>query len=548
MSTTDISPDPLATTTATASARDADAGTPGVFAATATWLTSVDSKVTGAKLAGTAVVTLIAVAIVGVLLGIERIDGADTLFDDGALLQMFVAFRVGLVFGVLVPLLLGIAIAVVPMQVGARSLAFPRLAAAGFWAWLGGLVCVIVSLAANGGPGGGDAQMVELFLAGLALLVIGLAAIAVPLATTVLTTRAPGMRMSRVPFFAWASLVAAVGLLLVLPVLVGVIIYLFVDHQHARALFGGNVGIGGWIGFALTQPATYLYALPAIGVFAELVPVTFRKRMPMRGVVYAGLALVGSAALAGTTQQILFGLPLDGSGGDNVADLVTWALFLLLPLLGAVIVLGGLAIAAKPGDTPTRPNVGAPILFALLGLLLVIAGMIATALLAITDLGLQGTVFEEAALVLVTYGGLLGALGGIAWWLPKWSGKVLPTGPGMGLALLGAAGVALAALPYVIAGFADQPAGSGLYDYSGPAELWNVLVTVGHALVLLTVVGFAALALKPSRDAVADDPSDGQTLEWATTSPAPIDNYSEVLTVMSPEPALDRRGAEEAAR
>ena len=74
------------------------------------------------------------------------------------------------------------------------------------------------------------------------------------------------MRMSRVPFFSWSALVASIGLLLVLPVLLGVLIYLYLDHHYARALFGGNVGISSWIGFALTQPATYLFALPAIGL------------------------------------------------------------------------------------------------------------------------------------------------------------------------------------------------------------------------------------------------------------------------------------------
>ena len=142
---------------------------------------------------------------------------------------------------------------------------------------------MIVALADNGGPAGGNEQMVDLFIAGNGLLVIGLAAPAVSVATTVLTTRAPGMRMSRLPFFAWSALVASIGLLLVLPVVLGILVYLFVDHQNARALFGGNVGVGSWIGFALTQPATYLFALPAIGITAELIPPTFKRRMPMRG-------------------------------------------------------------------------------------------------------------------------------------------------------------------------------------------------------------------------------------------------------------------------
>ena len=158
---------------------------------------------------GSSLLALAATAVVGVLLGLERVSGSDSLFDAGALPQLFAGFRIGLVFGVLAPLLLGVALAVVPLQLGARSLAFPKLAAAGFWTWLSGLVLVIISLADNGGPGGGNAKMVDLFLAAHVLLVVGLAAISLALATTILTTRAPGMRLGRVPFFSWSVLVAA---------------------------------------------------------------------------------------------------------------------------------------------------------------------------------------------------------------------------------------------------------------------------------------------------------------------------------------------------
>ncbi len=103
----------------------------------------------------------------------------------------------------------------------------------------------------------------------------------------------------------------------------------------------------------------------------------------------------------------------------------------------------------------------------------------------------------------------------------------------------------LASLPYYAAGFADQPAASGTYDYGGPAEVWNVLVTVGHVLMLVVVLAFAALWLRPRRDSdepVGDDPWDGHTLEWLTSSPAPHDNFTELHTVMSPEPVLDVHG------
>jgi heme/copper-type cytochrome/quinol oxidase subunit 1 len=563
MSTTDIAPDSIPTGTATATAGAGGVVArqePGTVSLLGAWVTSSDSKVIGRQFIGFSVLALLACAVLGVVLGIERIDGADTVIDADVLPELFWALRIGLVYGVIVPLLLGVAVAVVPLQVGARSLAFPRLAAAGFWAWLAGLVLVIVALANDGGPGGGDADMVDLFLAATGLLVCGLAAAATSVAATVLTTRAPGMRMNRVPFFAWSALVASVGLLLVLPVLLGVLVYLYVDTHYATDLFGGSAGVGSWIGFALTQPATYLFALPAVGVAAELVPVTFRKRMPLRGVVYGGLAIVGVAALSAVTQQVNHDVPWAGSGldlddlGDKFLDLLPYALFTLLPILGVVIVMFVGAVAARPASDPetwVKPRITAPFVFGFFGLGMVFVGMLAGALVPIVDLGLQGTVFEEGAFVYVVYGTVLGGLGAIAYWSPKWTGRTIPDKPALGLATLGMLATVLASLPYLIAGFADQPAASGTYDYGGPAELWNVLATAGHALMAVVVLAFLGLWVKAGRTGDADagaDPWGGQTLEWLTTSPAPHDNFAEVPTVMSPEPLYDLNGEPGAAR
>ena len=110
----------------------------------------------------------------------------------------------------------------------------------------------------------------------------------------------------------------------------------------------------------------------------------------------------------------------------------------------------------------------------------------------------------------------------------------------------------LASLPYFVAGFADQPASSGTYDYSGPSGCGTSLVTIGHAPDgARRAWPSPASSLRPAaigRRGAGDDPWGAQTLEWTTTSPAPIDNFAEVPTVMSPEPALDLRGPDGADR
>src|SRR3954454_23031838 len=142
------------------------------------WLTTTDHKRIGRSFIGVSFVGLLGVIVVAVLLGIERIDAQAAMLDVDSIPQLFSVYRVGLTFIVLIPLLLGIALAVVPLQVGARSLTFPRLAAAGFWTWFIGSVLVVIAIASNGGPSGGDSVFVSLFLSGMIVLLLGLVAAA----------------------------------------------------------------------------------------------------------------------------------------------------------------------------------------------------------------------------------------------------------------------------------------------------------------------------------------------------------------------------------
>ena len=180
-------------------------------------------------------------------------------------------------------------------------------------------------------------------------------------------------------------------------------------------------------------------------------------------------------------------------------------------------------------------------MFGFFGLGLAVVGMLGAAAMGIEDLGLQGTVFEEGAAMATIYGSVLAGLGAATYWFAKASGRKLPELQVGGLATLGALGGALASVPYLIAGFLDQPAGSASWANDGPGELLNALVVAGHAAVGLTVLAFAGLVAKSWRSGTdaGDDPWSGQTLEWATTSPAPADNFSTTPTVMSPEPLLD---------
>ncbi len=504
------------------------------------WLTTTDHKRIGRLFIGGSLLATLGVIVVATLLGIERIDAQAAMLDVNSIPQLFDVYRIGLTFIVLLPLLLGIAIAVVPLQLGARSLAFPRLAAAGFWTWLVGSVLVVISIAANGGPGGGDAKFVGLYMVSQIVLVLGLIAAAVALATTVLTTRAPGMNMRRVPPFSWSVLVGALGLLLILPAVIGALIYTYVDYRYGRVSFGGNQEITKWIGFGFTQPATFVYALPVFGFLAEVIAVASGHRLPARGAIFTGIALLGITAALGAVLQSPVVLPpsvTHTSFGGWLKAVLPYGLFDMLPVLGGFIVLLLGAHALRLG----RTRINAPLVFGVLGALLVFVGIFANAIYNIGNLKLAGTVFEEGTWLCVVYGAVLGAIGAITYWGPKLWGRRIPDKQVLPLAVLGFIGTVLAAVPYFVAGFAEQPANSTEFDYSGPQNLWNGISAAGHVLMFITVLAFIGLAVRSfSKGAAAgDDPWDGQTLEWATSSPAPYANFADVHSVSSAEPLLD---------
>lgn len=545
--------------TATSAVGDAsrDSAVASFFIGAAHWVTTTDHKKIGRMFALSGLVLLLASSLLGVVLGAERADDANALVDADALLQLFQAYRVGLVLGVAAPIGLGLALAVTPLQLGARSVAFPRLALTGFYSWLGGMTLAMIALGRNGGAGGGDEQAVHLYLAGLGLAVIGLVAAAGCVATSVLTTRAPGMTMRRVPMFAWSSLVGALGLLLMLPVVFAVIVLLFVDLRLGLGLDGGNFGgpegIGAWISWAFSVPAVVVYALPAIGVAAEMMPVAFRSRQIARGVAFAGPALVGVAALAATTQQFVHDVELDTTGEAFIRGAAPFVLFAGLPLLGVTItLLIGLAGAKSASG---RPAVSAPFVASLFGLLMIGAGIAGNALLGIVDLGLvdpvakTATVFEEGATLYVVYGSALAVIGGLTFWAPKLWGRTLPDRKVLPLAGLGLIAAVLASLPLYIAGFLDQSGGVPSSDADVAAllsigavdggSIWTLLSLAGHGLMLLTVLAFLGLLASSSSDADAD-PYGGHTIEWTTSSPAPHGNFVHVPTVRSAEPRLDQ--------
>jgi len=525
------------------SATSSDSALGAFLVGVGAWATTTDHKRIGRLFIGCALLIAIAAAALGAVVGVERISATGySLLDKDSVTQIFSLYRVGLSFGVMLPLLLGVAIAVVPLQVGAKTIAFARAAMFGFWMWLAGVGLAIGSTIANGGPGGGNAKMVDLFLLGMGIAVIGALAAAVSVVTTVLTSRAPGMTLLRVPMSSWSALTGGVALVLTLPVLFGTLVYLYVDHRYARVAFGGNKGVSDWMGWSLTQPQTYVYVAMGAGVLAEIAAVVSGKRQVLRPVLLTGIAIVSIASLGGATQVQHAVTWTNTSASDKVKELIPFLIFNGLPLLGVLVVLG----VSLLGIAKSKPRLVPAMAPALLGLGMVLTGMVGHLVSLFGPAQLAGTVFEEGEFIYVSYGALLIGLAAVSYWGPKLWGRVLPSSAVLGISGLAFLGTVLAALPMYIAGFANQPAGvANDFSYSGPQELWNVASAAGHALVAVSVLLFVLTALRAftAGEVAGDDPWDAQSLEWSVSSPAPSNNFVSTPSVASAEPLLDIKPA-----
>lgn len=517
------------------------AGSGSTFlAASAEWVTSADHKRVGRLFLCTALLFSVASAVVGALIGLERMSPSELQIVHGdSVIQLLSIYRFGLILATLAPLFVGIAVAVVPMQVGSRAIALPRLSQLGFWLWFFGVVTVAVSIIGNGGPGGGATDLVDLYLLGVALTMSGLMAASLSVVVTVLTSRAPGMALDMVPPFTWSALVGCMSILLTLPVAIGTIAYLYIDRTYGQQVFGGNKGIDSYLSWVMTQPQNFVFAIMALGVLAELAPIVGGRRHPRRSLVVIGTGLVSMAVLGAVTQSSHV-LVWTGSFGDKVKSGLPFLFFNGLPLLGVLVLIGSAVLAFKEG----KPRASSSMVFVAAGSLLVLAGFAGHFFSSIESSELIGTSFEEGVTLYLVLGGLLSGLGAVSHWSPKLWGRILDDQRFVGFAAIGLFGAVLAALPLYVAGLSGQPLGSVYdFDYSGPIGLWNGLNVLGLFMIVLSVVPFVLqLAWVTAFGATApDDPWDGQTLEWAIPSPAPTNNFAELAVVSSPEPLLDAK-------
>ena len=461
-----------------------------------------------------------------VVSGIDTATSGDLLGTAGPM--VWASSSLGLVLAGVLPLLLGLAIAIVPLQVGSPSISFPRAAALGLWGWVVGAIVFAVSVVIEGGIGGTDMDAARLgnLAAGLMMISLGLAAVTV--ATTVATHRPVGMRLSNVPFFAWSMLIAAPIWIVTLGAAFGGVLLGQVSQLNAAGLALNYTDEVAW---AWRAPSVYMLAIPVLGIAADVAAKAAGRRINQYGLAQGFIAAYG---------VLSFGAWAQTPRSMNNIIWIGWVVVAALPVLG---LLGALADTLRRG----KPTFSAAALSVPLSLVLVLGGVLAAALEALDTAGTESlfgfdTVWlDSAELFFLAAAALVGAAGGLAYWSDKLWGETKETSSkGAVTALLlggGLLGIVVGLQGILLA------SSDGLAD-----ELFGIGIAAGAALLALGLLGALAGALGAARSG-ADGPSQvddtGLTLEWATASPPAPGNFTEPLPpVRTPYPLLDLRAGD----
>lgn len=458
------------------------------------------------------------------LFGIDAATGNDVLGSAAASVQA--SSSLGLVLAGVLPLLLGLGIYVVPLQVGSPSIAFPRAAALALWSWVVGAGIFGVSVCIKGGIAGTDTDASRLgnLAAGVMMAALGLAAVTV--VTTVVTHRPLGMGLSKVPFFSWSMLIAAPIWIVSLGAGLGGVVLGQVSQLNAPGLALNYTTEVAWLWRA---PAVYLLAIPVLGIAADIAAKAAGRRIVHYGMVQGAIAAYG---------VLSFGAWAQTARSMNNIVFIGWVIVAAVPVLA---LFGALADTMRRG----RPQASAAALSIPLSLLLLLGGILAAALEALDTTG-KGTLFgfdvaflEPAQLFFLASAALVGAIGALAFWSDKLWGETKESSLKAGVTATFLGGGLLATV-IGLQGVLLADNGSGLSD-----ELLGGAMAAGGALLALGVLSALGAALGAAR-AGADGPSQpdatGLTLEWATASPPAPGNFTEPLPpVTSPYPLLDLR-------
>ena len=514
------------------------------------WLSTVDHKRIGILYMMTGLVFFVIAGVEAMFIRIQLAVPNNTFVRPDTFNMLFTMHGTTMIFLVAMPLIFGLANYIVPLQIGARDMAFPRLNAFGFWLVPLGGILLHFSFLAGGAPAVGwfayaplngtpysSQPGVDYWALALLVLGIGSVSTSINMIVTVLTERAPHMTLRRLPLFSWMMLVNSFLVIIALPVLNAGLVMLLIDRQLGTHFFlpsgGGSAIMWQHIFWAFGHPEVYIVAVPAFGILSEIIPVFSRK------------PIFGYEFVAGSTVAIVF------------LSLLVWAHHMFTVGLGHTIdlffVASSMLIAIPTGVKVLawsatmvggRIRLSTPMLFCVAALVqFLLAGLTGISLAsAALDWQTKNSYYLVAHFHFVFVGLIVFAiLGAVHYWFPKMSGRMPSERLGKWTFWLMTIGFNMTFIIQHFLGLAGMP--RRVFTYPDlPGWGWmNMVSTAGaffmSAAALLLVWNLAASLLrgKPA----GENPWNAWTLEWSTASPPPHENFHELPPIRSRRPLWD---------
>jgi len=527
------------------------------------WVTTVDHKRLGILYVLLALMFLLIGGLEAIIIRIQLMRAHNDFVSPQVFNRMFTMHGTTMIFFVVMPVMFGFANYLVPLMIGARDMAFPRLNAFGFWLTaFGGLLLYFSFVGGNGLYGAGNAPDVGWFAYApltsrafsvghstdfwtVALLVSGFGSIAtaINIITTVLCLRCPGMTLNRMPLLAWLNLVMAALVILAVSPLTAAQVMLSVDRYLGGHFFDTQAGGSAvlWMHFfwIFGHPEVYVLVLPAFAFASEIIPVFSRKP------IFGYPAMVAATVCIGFIGMTVWAHHMFTIGMNSAAN----AFFVLTTMIIAVPTgikifnwLGTIWGGKIQFKTPMLFCLGFLFQFLIAGLTGIMLGT------APFNWQLGNSYFVIAHFHYVIVGGIMFCLfGAFYYWFPKVTGRMLNETLGKLHFWLFLIGFHLTFDTMHIPGVLGMP--RRIYTYE-PGRGWdtlNLIITIGAFIQGLAILIFVAnLVFSYFRGAKAgNDPWDAWTLEWSVSSPPPSYNFASIPTVGSRRPLWDRKHPED---
>jgi cytochrome c oxidase subunit I len=521
------------------------------------WVATVDHKRLGLMYIVSAIVFLVVAGLMATVMRIQLAVPNAHFVSPGTFNRLFTMHGTAMVFLVGMPLMAGFANYLVPLMIGARDMAFPRLNAFGYWVYLLGGILLFASYVGGGGlSGAGSAPDVGWFAYApltsrafsrgastdywiLAILTAGIGSIvsAINVIATTVSMRCPGMTLSRMPLFVWLMLVDSWMVLLALPPLSAAQIMLLYDRFLGSHFFdtqaGGSAVLWQHFFWIFGHPEVYILIFPAFATVSEIIPVFSRKP------IFGRSAMVGATVAIGFLSMSVWAHHMFTVGMTSVSNIFFAAATMTISVPTGIKIFNWLA-TMYGGSL----RIATPMLFCCGFLYQFLVAGLTGIMLSVTpfDWQLHHSYFVVGHFHFVLIGALVFALfGGMYYWFPKATGKMPNETLGKLHFWFFAIGFQLTFVPMHILGFLGMPRRIYTYPAGRGWEMWNMVSTAGvifQAAGILFFVWNIVQSLRAGKKA-GDDPWDAWTLEWTTSSPPPEYNFEKLPVVRSSRPLWD---------